>query len=146
VSTSTSLGTCLCALLIGHSSIVNGSPRSWKLLHSLAAGDGNQVAAVSRSGLHGYNSSGWKNHLTGVSLVGAGTSIWRSLSSRCSLILSSSLNLCCSRAMEKVKPPSLLSSPIVADDDSCESTIGSGTTPVAVSVLFGCFATRCLVV
>uniref|UniRef100_A0A0D3FKY9 CNNM transmembrane domain-containing protein n=1 Tax=Oryza barthii TaxID=65489 RepID=A0A0D3FKY9_9ORYZ len=114
-------------------STASESPRSWKVLNSqsmVAGMTGSKVAAaMSRRGLHGYNSSGWKNHFTGTSLGAAvatttaaaplwerserGGSIWMSLSSRSSLILSSSLNLCCSSAMEEnMTAPSLLCIPI----------------------------------
>uniref|UniRef100_A0A0E0KG03 CNNM transmembrane domain-containing protein n=1 Tax=Oryza punctata TaxID=4537 RepID=A0A0E0KG03_ORYPU len=114
-------------------STASESPRSWKVLNSqlmVAGMTGSKVAAaMSRRGLHGYNSSGWKNHFTGASLGAAvatttaaappwerserGGSIWMSLSSRSSLILSSSLNLCCSSAMEEnMMAPSLLCIPI----------------------------------
>uniref|UniRef100_A0A0E0NXT4 CNNM transmembrane domain-containing protein n=2 Tax=Oryza rufipogon TaxID=4529 RepID=A0A0E0NXT4_ORYRU len=114
-------------------STASESPRSWKVLNSqsmVAGMTGSKVAAAMlRRGLHGYNSSGWKNHFTGTSLGAAvatttaaaplwerserGGSIWMSLSSRSSLILSSSLNLCCSSAMEEnMTAPSLLCIPI----------------------------------
>uniref|UniRef100_A0A0D9VW05 CNNM transmembrane domain-containing protein n=2 Tax=Leersia perrieri TaxID=77586 RepID=A0A0D9VW05_9ORYZ len=122
-------------------SMASESPRSWKVLNSqavvvVAGTAGSKVAAVmSRRGLHGYNSSGWKNHFTGGASFGPaavatttaappwdrserGASIWRSLSSRSSLILSSSLNLCCRSAMEEnMTAPSLLCIPIKSSDD-----------------------------